>query len=170
MDGTGAALTLLTYAQFHHALRIEFGRARRHGFPLSCVILTPDAIDAIRECHGVEARDQVLSRWVARLRTQARSSDLLGHYQDRLALLLPHATLDGARAVAERFLEVVRGERFSFGGTVRTLTASAGVALLESRTTLFFDSLFKSAELALGQALAAGGNRVVVGDARVTSS
>jgi diguanylate cyclase len=170
MDASGAALTLLTYSQFQHALRIEFGRARRHGFPLSCVILTPDGIDAIRECHGVAARDQVLSRWITRLKSQARASDLLGHYQDRLALLLPHAPIDGARAVAERFIEVVRGERFTFGGTPRTLTASAGVALLESRTTLFFDSLFKAAEAALGQAVAAGGNRVVVGDARVASS
>lgn len=170
MDASGAALTLLTYAQFQHALRIEFGRARRYDFPLCCIILMPDGIEAIRECHGVAARDMVLSRSVDRLQKQARASDLLGHYQDRLALLLPHATLDGARAVAERFQNVIRGERFSFDGVSRTLTASAGVAVLESRTTLFFDSLFKSAELALSHAVAAGGNQVVVGAARVASS
>ena len=170
MDATGAASMLLTYAQFQHALRIEFGRARRYDFPLSCIILAPDGIEAIRECHGVSARDQVLSRWVERLQKQARASDLLGHYQDRLALLLPHATLDGARAVAERFQLLVRGEAFCFDGVDRTLTASAGVAVLESRTTLFFDSLFKSAELALSHALAAGGNQVVVGSVRVAAN
>ena len=153
---------LLSYTQFQSALRIEFGRARRYGFPLSCLVVAIDGLADLRDRHGVEARDEVLSRQVSVLKAQLRSSDFVGQFQDRLTLLLPHATSVGARAVAERFQAAARVEPFNFGGEPRTVTASVGIATLESRATLFFDSLFKSAEQAVSQALAAGAECIVV--------
>lgn len=162
MDSFGGPLPLLTYAQFQSALRIEFGRARRYGIPLSCVLFGVDRLDELRDAVGVGARDQVMARLVVLLQGQVRGSDLIAHYNDRLVLLLPHTAAVGARAVAERFLAAVRGEAFAFEGSQRRFTAAAGIAVLESKATLFFDSLQKSAESALTQATAGGGDRVVI--------
>ncbi|MSR46539.1 MAG: GGDEF domain-containing protein [Planctomycetes bacterium] len=162
MEPFGNGLPLLTAVQFQNALRIEFGRARRHGFQLSCALIGVDQLDQVRDVHGIDARDQVLARCVARLQAQIRASDLIAQFGDRLALLLPHANSDGARAVAERFRLSICQEPFRFEQESLKLTASAGIATLQSRATLFFDSLQKSAEAALKMALQAGGDRVEI--------
>ncbi len=157
-----AATSLLTYTQIQHALRIEFGRARRHSLPLSCLAIAIDGIDHLRAVHGGAARDDVIVRTVRRLQPQVRLSDVVGHYQDHLVVLLPHSGIEGARAVAERFLVAVRSEPFPVAWTPQQLTASVGVAAFERQATIFYDSVLKSAESALAQAVAAGGDQVVV--------
>ncbi|MBM4015952.1 MAG: GGDEF domain-containing protein [Planctomycetes bacterium] len=162
MDPYGGGPSLLSYTQFQHVLKAEFGRARRYGVPLACVVLAIDRLDALRDAGGVVARDQVLARIIGRLQGQVRGCDVLAHWGDRLVALLPQTAVEGACAVAERFRSVVASESFTFEGTARRLTASAGVAVVESKSTLFFDSLPKAAESAAQQAVAAGGDRSVI--------
>ncbi len=162
MDPQGGGPPLLTHTQFQHVLKAEFGRARRYGVPLACIVAALDRLDELRDAAGVVARDQVLARIVGRLQGQVRGCDVLAHWSDRLVALLPQTPTAGARAVAERFRSVVASESFVFEGVVRRFTASAGIAVLESKATLFFDSLPKAAESALLQAIAAGGDRVEI--------
>jgi diguanylate cyclase (GGDEF)-like protein len=163
MDSMASGPPLLTHTQFHHALKVEFGRARRYGVPLGCVAITLDRIGALRDELGAAARDQVLSRVLGKLLGQARSCDVFAQWGERVMVLLPHTTAEGARAVAERFRAAVASESFSFEGVARRFTASAGVAVLESKATLFFDSLPKAAETALQSALQAGGDCIAFG-------
>ncbi len=161
MDPFSSGTPLLSYAQFQNALRIEFGRARRYGLPLSCLAVGLDGLEPLRDKHGGAVRDEAFAFLVAAIQTHLRGSDLLGHYNDRLALLLPHAGMEGACAVSERILAQVAMQPFHLAGESVSLTASIGVASLESRSTIFFDSLAKSAEAAAQQAAAAGGGRIV---------
>ncbi len=161
MDPFSTGTPLLAYAQFQNALRIEFGRARRYAFPLSCIAVGLDGIDPLREKFGGSVRDEAFSALVPLIQAQLRASDAIGHYHDRLALLLPHATMEGAGAVADRILAAVAKQPFSLGGESMQLTASIGIATLDARATIFFDSLAKAAEAAAVQAALAGGGRVV---------
>lgn len=168
MDPFSSGTPLLSYAQYQNALRIEFGRARRYAFPLSCLAIGLDGLEPLRDKHGGVVRDEAFATIVPAIQAQLRASDALGHYHDRLALLLPHADDVGAGAVAERVLAQVAKQPFRLGGESVRLTASIGIATLEPRSTIFFDSLAKAAEAAAQQAADAGGGRIVRASATVT--
>jgi len=157
MDGLGA---LLTYPQLQNTLRIEFARARRYSFPLCCLVLQVDGIDRIRDLHGSAPRDQALNHVVKMIQAQARASDSVALYQDRIAVVLPHTDAAGARSFADRVREQVRREVFRFGGKEIRFTVSIGLSNYAERTTIFYDSILKTAESALLAAATAGGDRI----------
>jgi len=160
MDASGAHAPLLTYPQLQNLLRIEFARARRYSFPLSCLLAQIDGLDRLRDVHGSGFRDDVLQRAVRAAQAHTRTSDTIGVYQDRVALLLPHTPLSGAHRVAERLRAAVAQEAFRVGGVELHVTVSVGLAGFHDRSTIFFDSVLKAAEGALAQAVAGGGDRV----------
>jgi diguanylate cyclase (GGDEF)-like protein len=94
------------------------------------------------------------------IQTQARTSDALGLYQERIVLILPHTPLSGATVVAARLREAAAREAFRAGDAELRITVSAGLAAFQEHGTIFFDSILKAAEAALAQAVAAGGDRV----------
>jgi diguanylate cyclase (GGDEF)-like protein len=162
MDAFRAQAPLLTYPQLQNLLRIEFARARRYSYPLSCLVAQVDGIERLRETHGSAFRDEVLSRVVRAIQGQTRTSDSIGLFQERIALIFPHTDVAAARAVAERLREVVARESFRAGSVELRVTLSVGIAAFHERGTIFFDSVLKAAEGALAQALAAGGDQVQI--------
>jgi diguanylate cyclase (GGDEF)-like protein len=162
MDGFGAQLPLLTYPQLQNALKTEFARARRYSYPLCCLALQIDGLDRIRDVHGSAPRDQILARVVLLLQTQTRASDSVGLYHDRIALILPHTDVSGAQALAGRIREKIRSEAFKVGAKELHLTLSQGLSTFAERTTIFYDSILKTAESALQAAIASGGDRLEV--------
>jgi diguanylate cyclase (GGDEF)-like protein len=159
-DAFSAQAPLLTYPQLQNLLRIEFARARRYSYPLSCLVGQVDGLDRMREVHGSAFRDEVLRRVVRSMHAQKRASDSLGLYQERLALLLPHTPMAGAHAVAQRLRESIARESFKAGATELRVTLSVGLAAFQERGTIFFDSVLKAAEAALAQAVSSGGDRI----------
>jgi diguanylate cyclase (GGDEF)-like protein len=162
MEGFGAQLPLLTYPQLQNALKTEFARARRYSYPLCCLALHVDGLDRIRDVHGSVLRDQILARIVLLLQTQTRASDSVGLFHDRIALILPHTDVAGARALAERIRAKVKAEPFKVGAKELRLSLSQGLSSYAERTTIFFDSIMKTAESALQVAIAAGGDRLEI--------
>ncbi|HET6203762.1 MAG TPA: GGDEF domain-containing protein [Planctomycetota bacterium] len=159
---------LFSYPQVIHLLTVEFARARRYGYPLSCLLLRVDGLDALRDLHGYRVRDLVRERAVALVRRQSRSCDFLGRFpDDRLLVVLPHTDLEGALSLAER-LRVALGNLESdveVGQPFRA-SASIGVSCFRDRNTLFYDALVFAAEEALKEATSLGGNRAVARDPR----
>jgi len=160
MEGSGAQAPLLTYPQIQNLLRIEFARARRYSYPLCCLVAQVDGLDRLREVHGSKLRDEVLGRVIRAIQAQTRTSDTVGLYQDRIALILPHTDPAGARTVAERVRAAAGGQDFRMGTTDLRVTVSIGGSAFHERSTIFFDSILKSAEAALAQAIASGGDRI----------
>jgi len=154
---------LYSVAQIQHLLRIEFARAQRYGYPLTCMLLAVDQLDTLRDRHGYEFKEQVLERLVDLLKRATRSSDFLGRTaDDRLALLLPHTPQQGARTLAARLIENSGVLSAELGGDLARVSVSIGLSSLEADGALFHDALYREAELALEEAVAAGGGRLQV--------
>ncbi|MBK8978151.1 MAG: GGDEF domain-containing protein [Planctomycetes bacterium] len=150
-------------AQILHLMKSEFGRARRHGYPLSCVLIRVDRIRELVATHGSELRDAVrrgLGRVVAE---KTRDHDHVGLLsEDRFLLLLPHAGVGQAEVVARRVAQAFANLEIELAGQRLHPTLSLGIATNGDRDTLFFDTLVSQAELALDEAFRAGGDRVEV--------
>ena len=54
-DETG----LFSYTQILHLLKIEFARARRYQYDLSCILVEVDRLASLGDLHGSMVRDQV---------------------------------------------------------------------------------------------------------------
>ena len=96
---SGAGVFSLT--QIRHLMRVEFGRAQRYGYPVSCLVLSCDRLDHLRDLYGYEFREAVLDEVVQLLHGTFRACDYLGRLMDdRLMTILPHTTREGAEASA----------------------------------------------------------------------
>jgi two-component system cell cycle response regulator len=153
---------VFSLSQIRHLMRVEFGRAQRYGYPLSCLVIGIDRMDALRDAHGYEFRESVVAAVIELLQQETRTCDYLGRLMDdRLMAILPHTTADGAQATARRILAAARKLAFPTSTDSVRVTLSIGISHYEDDNTLFFDSLVEAAEGALAEAVKAGGDRHV---------
>jgi diguanylate cyclase (GGDEF)-like protein len=152
---------LFSVAQIQHVLRVEFGRAQRYRYPLVCLLVAVDQLGGLRDRFGYEIKEEALAAVVSLLQRSTRSSDFLGRTaDDRLMAVIPHTSLAGARALAERLrrgaatLEIARAK----GAT--PITLSLGLSSNQTEGVLYYDALLSAAESALADASAAGGDRL----------
>lgn len=161
--GPGSQVFSLT--QIRHLMRVEFGRAQRYGYPLSCMVVACDRIEHLRDIYGYTLKETVVEDVVELLRGATRNCDYLGRLlDDRLMAVLPHTDERGARTAGERLLKAARKLTFEAGGNAIRITLSIGLATFAEGNTMFFDSLVQAAERAHAQAARDGGDRLLVGD------
>ncbi len=159
----GAGVFSLT--QIRHLMRVEFSRAQRYGYPVSCIALACDRLDNLRDLYGYEFRELVLDAVVALLREETRTCDYLGRLMDhRLLAILPHTTRTGAEATAQRILQAALELSFRPEGNRLQISLSIGISHYEDENTMFFDSLVAAAESGLVEASGSGGDRFVYED------
>ncbi len=147
-------------------MRIEFERARRHGYPLVMLLIAVDRLAQLQDLYGRELRDEVLRAVAGLARGGSRASDALGCLlDDRLLILTPHTPSEGAAVLARRLIEGVRAMNFEVGSRTARVTVSIGGAHNQSgRMELVFETLLEVAEGGLKVALESGGNRYVHSD------
>jgi diguanylate cyclase (GGDEF)-like protein len=151
--------SILSYAEVTHQLKIEFGRARRHKFPLSCVMLQVDRLEHLRDLYGNASRDRILLEVQKVVRGQLRGSDCLGATTDRLILVLPHSDAGGVLQIAERLRRKIAALPFEVSDRAFSFSVSIGIASsTDGEDVIFADALLKKAEEALGRARDLGGN------------
>ena len=105
--------------------------ARRHGLPLSLLVLDIDHFKRINDALGHAVGDLALVETVARIRGTLRTEDVLGRLGgEEFIVLMPNA--DGASAVnaGERIRERFASQPLEMGGHRRAVTLSIGVATL----------------------------------------
>ncbi len=144
----------------------EFKKARRFGFPLTCIHI---GIDDRGVLGGDSAPDDVrrtLNEIAGLLLCESRDIDHIARWQDRdFLLLLPHTDIAGATTMAKRILTSIEARGFEIGGEQVALTASAGIAAFGGRETETAEGLPERAREALAISRQWGGNRCTVWEA-----
>jgi diguanylate cyclase (GGDEF)-like protein len=144
------------------ALNREVARSRRAGAPLSLVVLDLDHFKRINDTFGHDAGDAALVQTAERLRTVARSGDVIArHGGEEFAWLLPDTTITGAAELAERLRSALAGAPIDLPETgPLEVSGSLGVAAL--RAGDHGQALYREADRALYRAKDGGRNRVAV--------
>lgn len=133
--------------------------ARRHGRPLSLLMIDADLFKGINDRHGHSVGDTVLRGLSTCLAAQLRTGDLLARLggEEFVALLADTARAE-ALQVAERWRHAIADLRIAHDGTEIGLTVSIGVAAWSPGTDV--DTWLRAADAQLYAAKAAGRNRV----------
>ncbi len=152
-------------AQINHLMKTEFARARRYEYPVACVLMRADRIQALVELHGSELKGVVRRELAALVSDKTRGHDYVGLIADETHMLvLPHTDAAGARVVASRICESFRRLEVQIAGVRLPMSLSLGITACADKSTLFFDTFVAQAEVALDWAIADGGDQVVVFD------
>ncbi|MBI1382143.1 MAG: diguanylate cyclase [Planctomycetaceae bacterium] len=151
-------------AELRRLLQAEFVRARRHGFPLSCLVVGVDRLGALHDLYGRESKLEIQRSVGAVLHSDRRMSDLLVPLtDDRLVILVPHASLEGVRTLVRRLQR--RARRLRFEGESRALEITLSVGLVQGRGDELVDveAFLDAAAKAQATASQLGGDRAVEG-------
>jgi diguanylate cyclase (GGDEF)-like protein len=141
---------------FDTRLEAELQRARRHGEPITLLMVDIDNFKAINDEHGHVVGDRLLRCVSDRLRRGVRIFDVCARYGgDEFVILMPSSNVDTALLVAERIRSTVRGHCTQSAASV---TVSIGIAHSDGRER----ELLSIADRALLEAKGMGKNAVRV--------
>lgn len=158
-----ASTDVLTGALSRRAFKEEGAIAaalsQRHGNQLSCIAVDLDHFKSVNDTHGHAAGDKVLAAAAAAIRESLRVSDRIARIGgEEFAILLPHTGLAQALEVADKLREKIAATSVDIGAVRIGITASFGVAELDSATG-DIDTLLAHADTALYEAKFSGRNR-----------
>ncbi|BAI71986.1 hypothetical protein AZL_013480 [Azospirillum sp. B510] len=150
---------------FMEMARSQLARAHRFHEPLSVFVLDVDHFKRINDTFGHATGDDALRMVAAGCQAILREYDILGRLGgEEFVVVLPGATADESRVVAERVRRhLARMPIEAPDGTFR-LTVSIGIAGLEGATDTLERAIHR-ADLALYRAKHLGRNRVTVFEA-----
>jgi diguanylate cyclase (GGDEF)-like protein len=160
-DSTRDALTGLYNRRFlQDSLERELAAARRHGGPISLIMVDLDHFKAINDRYGHLGGDQVLRAIGDILHRQVRGSDIFSRFGgEEFLLVLPGMPLETAAGRAALLRQELAATPIAFGAEQIPVTASFGVAAFPGHGDSA-QSLVAAADLALYAAKRAGRNRV----------
>jgi diguanylate cyclase (GGDEF)-like protein len=148
----------------HQRLEEEIARSRRHGAPLSCVMLDVDHFKAVNDSSGHAVGDAVLKEVANILKLHIRKSDVAIRYGgEEFVVVLFSSTSENAKYVAERIRADVEKKEFICGDTKLRVTISIGISSFPDEGVNTTDDLIRRADTALYQAKGSGRNMVCVG-------
>jgi diguanylate cyclase (GGDEF)-like protein len=142
----------------------EMNRSLRHGSPVSLIMMDIDHFKQVNDSFGHSAGDRVLRSVGQVLRDSCRVYDVPGRYGgEEFCVVLPETKICNTTVVAERIRERLAASRFEVGEESVGVTASIGIAgieSIESEAGLSPSSLIDRADQALYSAKHHGRNRV----------
>lgn len=142
----------------------EWNRCRRHGHPMSLVMIDIDFFKPYNDRYGHAEGDRVLKSVAGVLsRATSRPSDLAARYGgEEFACMLPETDLNGARHVADRILRGVHDLAIphAASGAADHVTVSLGIACEVPRVDRDPGALIRAADQALYKAKEQGRNQV----------
>lgn len=145
------------------ALDSELKRAQRHNHHFSVIILDVDFFKKVNDTHGHKAGDKCLKEVADTLQKMiSRPGDIVARFGgEEFIVLLADTPLKNAATLAQKLCDSLRERQIMFGSTRIPITASFGVASLESDRTATPDQLVTYADNALYQAKERGRDQVV---------
>lgn len=153
---------LLNRRSFERELEAHLDRGRRYGLEGAAVMLDLDGFKQVNDSLGHHAGDELIVRVARTLRSRLRESDVLARLSgDEFIVLLPKVDRAGAREVARDLLTAIRTTEMQSGeGGSRSITASAGVAMIEDGEEQTGEDIMVSADLAMYDAKDEGRDRI----------
>ncbi len=140
-----------------------FQRCRKEGTPFSLIMFDLDHFKAINDRHGHRTGDDILRAFTDTVRNLLRPTDLFGRYGgEEFTVVLPGATLETARVIAERVRHAFAERHRFLDGRPLNATVSAGIA--ETGADMRFEDLLDAADRAMYRAKDLGRNRVEQAD------
>jgi diguanylate cyclase (GGDEF)-like protein len=137
---------------------------RRHGRPLSCLLLDIDHFKRVNDTYGHAAGDAVLREAARRLRDSSRLSDSIGRYGgEEFVVLLPETDGGEAVAAADKLRDVLSATPIVVEGMSIPIRASIGVSAWSTRMSTAAD-LYAAADKALYRAKELGRDRTELHD------
>ncbi len=150
---------LLNRRAYERSLEEHLARGERYGHAGAVMVLDLDSFKEVNDTLGHSAGDELIMRVAGALASRLRESDTLARLGgDEFAILTPVGECEEAESLADSLLEVVRQERAPRGpgGRERPITASIGVAPLQSAEQLSAEEALINADLAMYDAKEAG--------------
>lgn len=148
-------------AAFELAIKRQLGLSKRHGQPVSLVMLDVDHFKSINDRFGHPAGDACLTSIATTLRDALRDTDEVFRFGgEEFAVLLAETTREQALVVAERLRTAVAAKAVTaFQCEPISVTVSAGTATLKADDDR--DSFIMRADKALYEAKRSGRNCVI---------
>jgi len=164
------ALTgLLNRRAVEEAISAQMLRGRRTGETLSLLMLDIDHFKLINDRFGHPVGDLALQHVARTLRLNVREVDHLARVGgEEFLVLMPGASLDTARPVAERLREQLAANPLRLEGMSVALSVSIGIAQWADPSEEI-SRLLVRVDTVLYQAKAQGRNRVIVSDSENTA-
>ncbi len=141
------------------AMTRELAVARRHGHPLSVLMVDIDHFKRINDTHGHDAGDIALASVARAMQAALRDMDSVFRYGgEEFTILLPATDINSASLVGERLRKTIAGLECHYNGCTLNLTVSIGAAqaLANDNNT----NLINRADSALYEAKHSGRNRL----------
>ena len=149
---------------FDQRLELEFRRAIRDGTALALIMLDVDYFKRYNDHHGHVEGDAALQAVAAAIGASLRRpADLAARFGgEEFTILLPDTDIDGALAVADHARQLLAERAMPHQASpFRTVTVSAGVAVMRPQRDQQPRLLVEAADQCLYEAKAAGRNRAV---------
>lgn len=146
---------------FWELFEYEIGRAQRHGYKFSLLVIDLDNFKSVNDTYGHSFGDQFLQKLADVLHVALRNDDILARYGgDEFVAILPETDLEHATLVAKRVLEAVSAMALPAPDMTNVKgSASIGIAVYPDHATVQKD-LFLFADNMMYKAKSEGKNRV----------
>jgi diguanylate cyclase (GGDEF)-like protein len=120
---------LLDRRAMEETLLAQVQRSRRTGEPFTVLMLDLDHFKTINDRHGHAVGDSALKHTAAALKAELREVDAVGRFGgEEFLVLMPGATVESARSVAERLRAALATDAPLVEGAALRLSASIGLA------------------------------------------
>ncbi len=162
LSNTDPLTGLYSRRYLEEQMGVEFKRAIRYNHNLSMLLVDLDHFKKINDTLGHLAGDKVLSEVGRRLGKAIRETDFIGRYGgEEFVVILPETKASDAIQIAEKMRELVAERPVFFEGRPIKVTASIGVAELNSGMTNY-EEVFEGADKALYLSKEGGRNRTTL--------
>ncbi|NPV90133.1 MAG: diguanylate cyclase [Firmicutes bacterium] len=154
---------LLNRTHFMHLTDRELDRMKRTNNSPCLIVIDIDNFKYINDTHGHPTGDMILKDIADLITSNIRKTDIIARFGgEEFAILLPETSLMDGRRKAEKLRIIVEKYTCSEVGDLAKVTASFGVALLDTSDDNPFDSGYRKADSALYLAKSNGRNRVEI--------
>lgn len=162
---TGRQAPRLSIAQMLGVIRVEFHRARTQRYPLCCLMIAVDGLEALAAREGWQAKTASMSATYELLKRVAREHGFIGmavQSGDRIMAVFPNTTTERMGQLAALLLSSA-STLPAAAGEMQAPTLSLGAAHnLLAETNSSFEGLVESSGRALHMATQNGGGRYVM--------